>query len=424
MSKRIADCGLRIAECGEPGRPRPRPTTFRNPKTEIRNYVACLLVFVASVASAQSPYPTTAASPQSPWGGYVVPQQVPYQPTLGTAPGSPAGEPASAGGSTAPVIIVPEQCAPPGTAAYPAYPCTDAACPGTAGMPWPDGCPPGAVYCETVPQVQTDSALPPGTRNGVFQKINFTGAWLPRLDDGSLGMTDAQIDVVFGLPFFTRENPLVITPTYAAHFLDGPVTPDLPPRLHDAQLDFETFQHIGERWILDLDVTVGEHADDYSFGADDALRITGSGAVVFVPSPAWKWVLGVAYVDRANTEFLPIAGAIFTPNDDAEYRLVFPAPKVSWRLPWTAIPGRDERWLYVGGEFGGGVWAVERTTGATDELDITDWRVFLGAERKIIGGLSRRIEVGYVFCRTLQYGSVGTDVSLDDTVMVRGGLTY
>jgi hypothetical protein len=376
--------------------------------------LATALIALSSIASGQSPYPATAA-PQPTWGGYVVPQPVPYQPTLGTSASPLAGaiSPAAPADTLAPVVIVPLECAPSGAGTCQAYTFPNAVCP-----------PPGAVYCETAPQQKTNSLVPPGARNGVFQKLKFTGAWLPRLEDDSLGMTDAQMDIVFGLPFFTRENPLVITPTYAAHFLDGPNAPDVPPRLHDGQIEFENFRRVGERWILDLAVTVGEHADDHSFGADEALRITGSGAVVFMPTPAWKWVLGVAYVDRAHTQFLPIAGAIFTPNDDAEYRLVFPAPKVSWRLPWTAIPGKDERWLFVGGEFGGGVWAVERTTGVTDELDITDWRVFAGLERKIIGGISRRIEVGYIFGRTLHYGSGGGDVHLDDTLMLRAGLTY
>jgi hypothetical protein len=380
--------------------------------------VVMITVVLSGAARAQSPYPTT-ATPQAAWGGYALPQSVPYQPTLGepaAAPasaGRPFGEVASAPGVPAPVVIVPAQDAPTTVPACPAYSSLGAA-----------SCPPEAACCEIAPQPQSEPALPPGTRNGVFQKLKFTGAWLPRLDDDSLGMSDLQVDVVFGLPLFTRQNPLVITPSYAVHFLDGPDVPDVPPRLHDAQVDFENFRHVGQRWILDLDVTIGEHADDNSFDADDALRITGSGAVVFVPSPAWKWVLGLAYVDRANEEFLPIAGAIFTPNDDAEYRLVFPAPKVSWRLPWTDVPGRDERWFYVAGEFGGGVWAVRRTTGATDKLDVTDWRVFAGLERRIIGGISRRVEVGYIFGRTLQYASVGRDVSLDDTLMLRAGLTY
>ena len=88
------------------------------------------------------------------------------------------------------------------------------------------------------------------------------------------------------------------------------------------------------------------------------------------------------------------------------------------------MPGTDERWFYIGGEFGGGAWAVQRTDGTNDRLDITDWRIFLGLERRIIGGLSRRIEVGYVFSRTLEYESDGKEVDLPETMMLRAGLTY
>jgi hypothetical protein len=50
--------------------------------------------------------------------------------------------------------------------------------------------------------------------------------------------------------------------------------------------------------------------------------------------------------------------------------------------------------------------------------------VFLGYERKITGGLSRHVELGYVFSRTLEYQSNGEQIDLGDTLMVRGGLTY
>ena len=56
--------------------------------------------------------------------------------------------------------------------------------------------------------------------------------------------------------------------------------------------------------------------------------------------------------------------------------------------------------------------------------DITDWRVFIGLERRIVGGLSRRIELGYVFLRKLEYQDVGSEIDLSDTLMVRGGLIY
>ena len=45
-------------------------------------------------------------------------------------------------------------------------------------------------------------------------------------------------------------------------------------------------------------------------------------------------------------------------------------------------------------------------------------------ERKVIGGLSSRVEVGYVFGRRIRYTSDTPDFYPTDTVMFRGGLTY
>jgi len=366
--------------------------------------IACWVALCCADAPAQAPYPATQV-PQPAYGGYAMPEAVPYQPTL--------GEP----GCDSPVVIVPESYGPP---------------PG----PYSHLLPMSGPYSQTVapPDVQIATAgqptsgrapwFPAGGRNGVFQKVELVADYLPRFSDDSLGMTDAQIDVVFGLPLITRETPLLITPFYGVHFLDGPETPDVPPRLHDAAVKLEHFRPLNDDWLVTLDVTLGQFADDVSFDSAEAFRITGGGAGVWRPNDRWKWVLGATYVDRANTRILPIAGFIYTPNDDAEYRLVFPAPKVSWRLPWTDVPGLDERWFYLAGEFGGGAWAVERTDGSADRLDITDWRVYLGLERRIVGGFSRRIELGYVFSRTLEYESDGRQIDLDDTLMLRAGITY
>ena len=351
-----------------------------------------------AVVRAQSPYPSSPA-PQTNWGGYDVPVPVPYQPTLDPScqTSAPPSEPWQIYPVTPPANTPIVTMPPPGDVAFP----QPAVSP--SGMnPW----------------------FPPGSRNGVFQKVNFTGAYLPRFGEDSLGMSDLQLDVVFGLPFLTVETPLLVTPFYAVHFMDGPNTPDVPPRLHDAAVTFQNIRPLSDNWLVMLDVTLGQYADDSSFDSSEAFRITGGGAGVYRSSDAWKWVLGATYVDRINTKILPIAGFIYTPNDDAEYRLVFPAPRLAWRLPWSDVPGADERWFYVGGEFGGGKWAVEQADGTSDRLDITDWRVFMGVERKIVGGLSRRVELGYVFSRKLEYQSDHDEIDLGDTLMVRGGLTY
>src|SRR4029453_3994802 len=144
----------------------------------------------------------------------------------------------------------------------------------------------------------------------------------------------------------------------------------------------------------------------------------------FESSPTTQWLLGVAYVNRAGASVLPVGGVIYEPDVTRRFELVFPRPRAWWLLPDSA-PGADERWIYVGGEFGGGVWSITRpSTGDLDLLSYSDWRLLAGDERKGAGGLSTRYEAGYVFNREVEYDSATPEVSLDDTVFMRAGIMY
>jgi hypothetical protein len=103
---------------------------------------------------------------------------------------------------------------------------------------------------------------------------------------------------------------------------------------------------------------------------------------------------------------------------------VFPRPRAAWRLPKSPVPGRDEYWFYVSGEFANAIWAFEQSDGTADTFASRDFRLILGMERKIIGGLSHRIEAGYVFDREIKLASDGDEVELDDSVLLRAGIVY
>lgn len=366
-----------------------------------------MFAFFAPCVAAQSVYAPVAGS-VTPWGGYPVADAVPYQPTMESQ--------VAGGGSTwteppAPVFESPAL----GPQPYydPSVTPIDA-----PGLPSAD---PYGVETESAGDGK--SLLPPGTRDGMFQKVNVWAAWLPRLESDSIGFTDLKANVVLGVPFFTRETPLVITPQYQMHFTDGPDMIDVPPRLHDAQVDFRHFRRIGDNWIFDAAVQLGVYADDYSFDASDAFRVNGRALAIYESSPEWKWIIGAAYINAAGYTVLPVAGVSYS-TDDLKAELVFPKSRVAWRLASSPVPGIDERWIFVTAELYGGQWAVERTSGANDVLAYSDWRITLGYERKIIGGLSRTFEIGYVFNRELQYDSIPGDIEIDDTLMVRMGLTY
>lgn len=352
-----------------------------------------LVLATAAVSRAQSPYPAVPA-PQPAWGGYAIPAQVPYQPML--------------------------------TQEMQAYPVTDGVAPividsgSTPAVPLTD-----PLYPADPTHTLRESLTPPDARDGFFQKAKFQAAWIPQFSDDSLGWTDLRTEVVTALPFFTRENPIIITPSYELHFLESPEGIDLPPRLHDLAMDFHIFRVFDNQWIFDLAVTPGFFVDDHSFDSDEALRVNGRALGIYAPTLEVKWVLGVTYVNGGWSKVVPVAGVIYEPNDDVIYEVVFPRPRVAWRLPTSPVPGLDEHWFYILGEFANSAWAFEQNDGQPDVLAYRDFRAILGFEHKRIGGVSTRIEVGYVFNRDIKVASIsGDDIGLDDSLLLRAGISY
>ncbi len=270
-----------------------------------------------------------------------------------------------------------------------------------------------------------DAQLPPGTRDGVFQKLLFTGTYLPQIESDSLGWGDLETGVVFGFPFLRRDTPLLITPRFGVHFLDGAANFDLPDTLYDASFEFRHLRKFGDGpWAMDVAVTLG-HYSDYEDDDADAFRVTGRGLVVYESSPALKWLAGVAYLNRAGASVLPIGGVIYEPTPEVSYELIFPRPRLWWLLPGSNRQIGDERWFFLGGEFGGGVWSIERpSTQMHDLLTYLDYRVLVGYQRNLSSGISCTVEFGYVFGRELEFSSPSPEVSLDDSMLARVGLKF
>jgi hypothetical protein len=366
---------------------------------------------------------------QPAWGGYAIPDQVPYQPTLdGSGPSPIFCDPNQAwqGSPVIPVQPIPVPAGPQASGAAPIGGPSDAV--------YLDGGPPGVphelapgepLYPGTAEPSLRESLTPIDARNGFFQKIKLTGDVIPQGAYDNLGWTEFGLDLVTALPFFTRENPIIITPSYDIHFLDRPIGFDLPPRLHDVAIDFHVFRVFGNHWIADFAVQPGLYADDYSFDSSEALRFNGRALGVYAPTIETKYALGVTYLDGGWSKVVPVVGVIYKPNDDVEYQILFPTPRIAWRLPWTNIPGKDERWMFISVEYGNQAWAFEQSNGEGDVLAYRDYRAILGIERKIVGGISHRLEIGYVFNRDMKIASVGpNDISMDNSLIARAGISY
>jgi hypothetical protein len=276
------------------------------------------------------------------------------------------------------------------------------------------------------PPAAVAPATPRGQKNGVLQRVSFLTTYLPAFDDEGLGMVDFEDSVMLGFPFPTREMPLVLTPGFDFHLVDGPDSAaaggaDLPSKLYDAYLQIRWMAKVSDRWSLTLATTPGYYTDfegDYS----DALRITGQALAIWEWKPQSQLIFGVVYLDRQDIGFLPAGGLIWNPNDANRLELIFPRPRFLHRFHQTAI---FEDWWSIGAEFGGGEWAIQRADGSDDVIDIKDYRITAGVERKSIDYLvGMRAEIGYVFGRSVEYHGGTPSFDPSDTVLVRAGFFY
>ena len=261
-------------------------------------------------------------------------------------------------------------------------------------------------------------------KDGFFQKASITATWLDRGDQDNVGISELETFFTIAIPAPTRKMPLMISPGFALRALDGPgtaVTPDLPPRLYDVTTEFRWVTMIQNRWGIELAVTPGIYADDLDQWDEDSLRLKARAATLFKQSPTKSFVLGASYLDRNDISMLPIFGVICTPCSDWRYELVFPRSKVARRF--TYGPDWDD-WIYVAAEFGGDEYSYQSAPGMRSRLTYRDVRVRIGVERKRDGGGGRRIEVGYVFGRELEFDNGLPDYEPDNTLMVRAGFAF
>lgn len=251
-----------------------------------------------------------------------------------------------------------------------------------------------------------------------FQHFSFDYTWLPGDDGADMDIDDFNLRASFAFPFFYSQQPLVITPAFGMHLWSGPQNVPLPAQVYDATLDFAWKPQFGELFAMDLGITPGVFSD-FNGVQSEAFRIQGRAVGILTVSPRLQAVFGVVYLDRLHVKILPVVGAVWTPNEDTRFEIVFPRPKLAQRL--TNV-GNTEWWWYVAGEYGGNSYAINESV--ETEVDYADLRLIMGLEWRSFQGPQGLIEVGYVFNRELEFLGGLPNIDVNDTVMLRAGITY
>jgi len=263
----------------------------------------------------------------------------------------------------------------------------------------------------------------------LFQDTGFRNTFLAGGSGAELQMNEVEISTsAIFRNFLGGTTPLRVTPGFVFHFLDGPSPPveqDLPAHLYSGYLDFGMSPQFNPAFSADLNFRTGIYSD-FQTVTTDSMRFMGSAVGIIRCSPATALKLGGAYIDRQRYKFMPAAGLLWTPNPQLRWDIFFPSPKLA--TYWRTV-GNRQLWWYMAGEYGGGSWTIDREEepmqGASEKIDINDWRASIGLEWINLNRSYSFIEAGYVFDREIYYTLVPEDtLSLDNTIMVRGGISF
>ncbi len=265
----------------------------------------------------------------------------------------------------------------------------------------------------------------------VFERPRIRNTWIQgTAGDAGLGneldINDTEFSSVINIPrFFGGPQPLRITPAFIAHFWNGPETAvtgvDLPEQAFSALLGFDHTTNPARAFGLETNATVGVYSDYDNFSSD-SLRLTGRLVGWRRFNEYFVGKLGVEYFDRIRTKLLPVVGFYAKPTPDFRLDITFPRSKIAHRIPNI---NNFEAWVYGRAEYGGGSWAIERTSGEDDQVDINDVRAIIGMEwispRRITG----YFEAGYVFERELVFQSSTIDnIQIEDSFLLSLGVAF
>jgi hypothetical protein len=371
---------------GVPGGAPQAPTTFAQPGTTY------------GTNPSYAPQPPTSAVPN-------------YNYPSGVAPGyAPPGPTAQFQGTIAPAPAATwDPYATPGTQA-------------PAIMPYDPYMPNPPAWC--YPQQPTNYVQ---TMQRFMDEARLVYIWMPGNGPEELGIHDAELSASFAIPFFGSPSPLLVTPGFATNWWNGPSPPHgpppdnpiFPPRLYEAYLDAAWNPQPTPEFGGELSFRIGIYSD-FDRVVNESIRYMGKGYGIIALSPAIKIKAGVQYLDRQKIKLLPAGGLIWTPNSNTRFDILFPDPRLAWRLRQV---GNVDWWFYGRGEYGGDSWTISDGMGSVIETDYNDFRVAIGLEFDDRSRWKGHFEAGYAFQREIyQFGA--TQMSPNSTVFVGAGLAY
>lgn len=233
---------------------------------------------------------------------------------------------------------------------------------------------------------------------------------------------------VFGFDFrsvppttLPQASTLTMNTGWGITWLNGPSSTDLPPQLFHVTIDIGGIAKINDEWAVDLAITPAWYTD-WVNRRPESFRLGGRGAWYYRFDDSVQLAAGFVYLNRDDIPALPIAGVVLGNEESGRrYELVFPRPKMAWRITETETA---DHWFYVNGELGGGSWAIKRTDRTPDVLTYRDYRLMGGFEFRRKKGRRGAIEAGWLFSRAIESRTGRGDYDPQDAFITRIWVDY
>ena len=204
-----------------------------------------------------------------------------------------------------------------------------------------------------------------------------------------------------------------ITSMINFHFLSGPTSVALPPRLYDFGIGYQKRGALSQAFSYDIAASVGIFSD-FEDSARDGVRYPGHAVGMIHWRENSDFVFGVDYMSRDDIKLLPVVGfswhSLANPRLHAD--IVFPRPRIDYAL------SQGSR-LYLSSLLDGGSWDIEFPDDSNDVVTYSDIKILLGVERIDRDGDVRAWEFGYVFDRHLQFRTRPDEANFDDAFVLR-----
>lgn len=292
-------------------------------------------------------------------------------------------------------------------------------------------------------QAQSSVVNPPATADDpttikrIFKYQQDASAdvlYIPRAN-GGLGVTELTGGLFFAFPCETLQGAKVnqgafrLTPRFTYTAIDKPKEgykgPNLPKNLFDAGLQTSFSVQTGD-FQGNVEIQVGV-ASEFKKIKKDTFYIRGraEGALPIDDARRTHILGGVSYYNRLKYKLLPVAGLIWKPNNENEFRLVFPDPM------WGHFLGKANEtdwWFFVHGDVGGGKWLLtdfeHKLNGKESYVfDYDDYRLSAGLRFDCPKGMVGSFEFGGSFGREIRTKE-GVVYKPKNSVLLKAGVFF